>query len=80
MKYDLDPNRAYIPLSDPSRQLEPVLDFCTTWGEPIYLSYQGKVRLLAPIEWYYANCCSPEERAEIEAAAQAFSAKFVKGE
>ena len=55
----------YIPLTDPTAQMDAVFDFCTAWGEPLVLDYQGKKMVLMPFTYYLEHLCSPEEAEEI---------------
>ena len=56
----------YIPLTDPTAQMDAVFDFCTAWGEPLVLDYQGQKMVLMPFTYYLEHLCSPEEAEEIQ--------------
>lgn len=62
------PNMPYVPLANPENELDCVFDFCAAWGRPIQLSFEGRHLLVMPLEYYYAHCCTQEERKEIEKA------------
>ena len=43
-------NYPYIPLTNPSRQMDAVFDFCTAWDGPLLLDYTWRKVFLVPIE------------------------------
>lgn len=58
-------NYPYIPLTNPSRQMDAVFDFCTAWDGPLLLDYTGRKVFLVPIEYYLEHLCTPGEAEEI---------------
>lgn len=65
----------YIPLTNPEKQMDAVFDFCTAWGEPLVLDYQGQKMVLMPFTYYLEHICSPEEAAEIKKQMAEYKAK-----
>ena len=65
----------YIPLTDPTAQMDAVFDFCTAWGEPLVLDYQGQKMVLMPFTYYLEHLCSPEEAEEIRKQIAEYKAK-----
>ena len=65
----------YIPLTNPEKQMEAVFHFCTAWGEPLILDYQGQKMLLMPFAYYLEHLCSPEETEEIKKQMAEYKAK-----
>ena len=43
---------SYIPLTDPTAQMDAVFHFCTVWCEPLILDYQGQKMILMPFAYY----------------------------
>ena len=65
----------YIPLTDPNKQMDAVFDFCTVWGEPLILDYQGQKMVLMSLSYYLEYLCSPEEAEEIKKQMAEYKAK-----
>ena len=63
-----------IPITDPEKQVDAVLDFCIAWDGPLHLVYQGRGYLLMPFEYYLSAFCTPEQaeklRREVEESIQ----------
>ena len=65
----------YIPLNNPEKQMDAVFDFCTAWGEPLVLDYQGQKMVLMPFTYYLEHLCSPEGAQEIREQIAEYKAK-----
>ena len=70
----------YIPLTDPTAQMDAVFDFCTAWGEPLVLDYQGQKMVLMPFTYYLEHLCSPEEAEEIQKQMAEYKANHTEKE
>ena len=56
----------YIPLSNPEKQMEPVLNFCEAWGDPLILDYNSRKMILMPFAYYLNHFCTADEVEEIQ--------------
>ena len=67
----------YIPMTDPPKQLDVILDFCDAWNGPVQVAYEGRELLLMPYAYYLERYCSGKEadqiRRELQKAAAAQS-------
>ena len=70
----------YIPLTNPEKQMEAVFHFCTAWGEPLILDYQGQKMVLMPFAYYLEHLCSLEEAEEIKKQMAEFKATHTEME
>ena len=70
----------YIPLTDPTAQMDAVFDFCTAWGGPILLDYNSQKMVLIPFAYYLEHLCSPEEAEEIQKQMAEYKAKHTETE
>lgn len=64
----------YIPISDPGSQMDAVCDFCSSWSEPISVSYESKKMVMMTYGYYLEHFCTLEERERIEQAIAAHHA------
>ena len=69
-----------IPITDPEKQMDAVLDFCTAWDGPLHLVCQGRGYLLVPFEHYLSVSCTPEEAEEIRKQLVEYSAEHPETE
>lgn len=65
----------HIPLTNPEKQMDAVFSFCTAWGEPLVLDYQGQKMVLMSFAYYLEHLCSPEEAEEIKKQMAEYKAK-----
>ena len=65
----------HIPLTNPEKQMDAVFSFCTAWGEPLVLDYQGQKMVLMSFAYYLEHLCSPEEAKEIQKQMAEYKAK-----
>ena len=57
----------FIPITDPIKQVDIVLDFCTAWDGPIKITYCDKSAIMMPYNYYLEQFCTPEEAEHLNA-------------